>query len=254
MNKLTSFHLKIIALATMIIDHIGLFFFPKTTIIYLIFRIIGRISFPLYAFLIVEGIKHSSNVLKYLLRLLIFGIIMDIVCLIATGIGIGNTFTTFSLSGLTIYFITQDKKHLKPLCLIPIAIALLSSFEIIPLHLSYGLYGYLMIIIFYLCHHFSKEYHKVYNVIDQLTLYKILICVSYTIFSCILYLFSDAVSQVMPLLTVDYKIQTYSLIALVFIICYNELPGYKSPLLKWGFYLAYPLHVVIMFIIRILIG
>ncbi|MCF0110995.1 MAG: hypothetical protein HUJ58_03775, partial [Erysipelotrichaceae bacterium] len=50
MKKLTSYHLKWIALVTMTIDHIGYFLFPR----YKILRIIGRIAFPLYAFLCAE--------------------------------------------------------------------------------------------------------------------------------------------------------------------------------------------------------
>ena len=53
--------LKIIALITMLIDHIGLVFFPGIEI----FRIIGRISFPIFAFMIAEGCEHTENKKKY---------------------------------------------------------------------------------------------------------------------------------------------------------------------------------------------
>lgn len=71
---LNSFHLKNIALVTMIIDHLGSVFFDDIAI----FRIIGRIAFVLYAFLLVNGIKYTSDISKYLKKLFIWGIISEI--------------------------------------------------------------------------------------------------------------------------------------------------------------------------------
>ena len=66
--------LKFIAIATMVIDHIGLALFPDE----LIWRYIGRISFPIFAFLIVEGFVHTSDFKKYIGRILLFAIISEI--------------------------------------------------------------------------------------------------------------------------------------------------------------------------------
>ena len=68
---LSNFDLKILAIITMTIDHIGAIVYPNIDI----FRIIGRVSFPIFAFLLVEGFKHTSNKLKYFLRLILFAII-----------------------------------------------------------------------------------------------------------------------------------------------------------------------------------
>lgn len=77
--------LKLIAVVTMIIDHIGLIildplvntssFYAK---LYIVFRIIGRISFPLFAFLIAEGIAHTKDIYSYFSRILIFAIVCEI--------------------------------------------------------------------------------------------------------------------------------------------------------------------------------
>jgi len=62
--------LEIIAMATMLIDHIGAVFFPELVFL----RIIGRISFPIYCFLLVRGFQYTRSFQKYLLRLVLLAI------------------------------------------------------------------------------------------------------------------------------------------------------------------------------------
>ena len=59
---LDGFTLKMIAIITMLIDHVGHVIFPEIAIL----RIIGRFSFPIFCFLLVEGFFHTSNVKKYM--------------------------------------------------------------------------------------------------------------------------------------------------------------------------------------------
>ncbi len=66
--------LKMIAIITMLIDHIGAVLFPQN----LIFRYIGRIAFPIFVFLLVEGLFHTKNIRKYECRMLIFACISEI--------------------------------------------------------------------------------------------------------------------------------------------------------------------------------
>ena len=57
--------LKLIALISMTIDHIGLLFFPYT----IIFRILGRFAFPIFAYFIAVGCYYTHNKLKHFLHL-----------------------------------------------------------------------------------------------------------------------------------------------------------------------------------------
>ena len=71
---INTFTLKLIAILSMTIDHIGYLLFPKVTLL----RIVGRIAFPIFAYLIAEGFVHTGDVKKYLLRLGIFAILSEI--------------------------------------------------------------------------------------------------------------------------------------------------------------------------------
>lgn len=77
-NGLSSFGLKYIALLSMTIDHIGAIFLPYGTLSYTIARGIGRIAFPIFCFLLVEGFSHTSNRRSYLKRLTLFAFLSEI--------------------------------------------------------------------------------------------------------------------------------------------------------------------------------
>lgn len=73
-KPLTAYHLKLIAVVTMLIDHVGLALLPQVTFL----RIIGRIAFPIFAFLIAEGCRYTSSRWKYALRLGLFTLISQV--------------------------------------------------------------------------------------------------------------------------------------------------------------------------------
>lgn len=71
LQKLTAFDIKLIAFSLMIIDHVGRLFFPQVTILV----ILGRLSFPLFAWLAAQGEKYTSDIRKYVFRLIVWGVI-----------------------------------------------------------------------------------------------------------------------------------------------------------------------------------
>ena len=85
---LNSNYLKLIALISMLFDHVGKvmdFFYPSNEIISGInnaFSIIGRIAFPIFIFLIIEGFAHTKNLKNYFLRLSIMALLIFIIELI----------------------------------------------------------------------------------------------------------------------------------------------------------------------------
>lgn len=78
--------LKIWALFTMLIDHIGAVLIENTSLysiesfqmLDVCLRLIGRLAFPIYAFLLVEGFLHTSSWKKYTLRMFVFALISEI--------------------------------------------------------------------------------------------------------------------------------------------------------------------------------
>ncbi len=75
---MTGFALKLLAILSMLIDHIGYVLIPTSSPWYLACRLIGRLAFPIFCFLLSEGLIHTRSRPQYLLRLLIFAFISEI--------------------------------------------------------------------------------------------------------------------------------------------------------------------------------
>lgn len=75
---MSGFALKIIAIITMFIDHAADQFLTYQSVEWVICRSIGRLAFPIFCFMISEGLGHTKNRNKYLLRLLVFAFISEI--------------------------------------------------------------------------------------------------------------------------------------------------------------------------------
>lgn len=81
-KPLTAFHLKMAALITMVIDHVAAAL-PLPQAVNTLMRSIGRMAFPIYAFFIAEGCRHTRSRERYLLRLGLFGLISQFPFVIA---------------------------------------------------------------------------------------------------------------------------------------------------------------------------
>ena len=121
--------LKWIAIITMTIDHIGAVLYPEITIL----RWIGRLSFPLFAYLLILGTQNTKNIQKYFNRLIIFALISQTPFFLALGIGPFdhlNIFFTLSFGILFIYFFKKGSI----IAFFPILISSILPFD-------YGIYG-----------------------------------------------------------------------------------------------------------------
>tara|TARA_Y100001933_G_C18881731_1_gene514331 strand:- start:274 stop:897 length:624 start_codon:yes stop_codon:yes gene_type:complete len=126
--------LKFLAMLTMLIDHIGYLFFPSQ----MIWRIIGRLSFPIFAFLIARGYRYTSSKVNYAGRLFIFGLLSQIPYIYFVPGKLNIMFTLFV--GLLIIEIFESRFKI-------FIIPLLALGHFLPI--SYGVYGLAMILIFH---------------------------------------------------------------------------------------------------------
>ena len=154
---MTSYQLKWVAMITMLIDHIGYVFF-QTSPYYELFRIIGRISFPLYCYLLVEGFFHTSNLKNYWIRMGILAVISQLPFYLIGGRGLNTVFTLFL--GLTTLISFKYRK------IIPILLCMIIA---IFLQTDYDCMGILLIAFFYLCY-WQKNKYIYYALATSLTL------------------------------------------------------------------------------------
>lgn len=172
MNKkfLSGSALKWIAILLMVIDHFGAVIVPvlysngiasmhiNWAVIYEITRTIGRLSFPLFCFLLVEGYLHTSNKWKYMGRLFIFALVSEMFFDWAIYnsffyIGKQNIFFELFLGVILMFgtdFIENKISNLYFQSTGIVSIWLVGMFVARLLALDYGMYGILSIGIIYL--------------------------------------------------------------------------------------------------------
>ncbi|HOZ53314.1 MAG TPA: TraX family protein, partial [bacterium] len=132
---------RIIALITMVIDHVGLVFFPD----YLIFRVIGRLAFPLFAFGIAQGYLYTKNLSKYLQRILLLALISQPIFYLLINHKNLNICFTLTLGLIAIYLYDKGKEWW-----IKVFGILFILFFGQWLNVEYGAYGILLILCFYI--------------------------------------------------------------------------------------------------------
>ena len=91
--------LKLIAAFSMLMDHMGVLLFPDMTLL----RIIGRLAFPIFAFMIAEGCCYTKNKLRHFLLIFGLGVLCQLVYFLFSGDNRLNILITFSGSVLLIY-------------------------------------------------------------------------------------------------------------------------------------------------------
>ena len=226
--------LKILACIFMAFDHVGVVFFPREEI----FRMIGRIAFPLFAYFIAEGCKYTKNKLQRFLTVFIIGSLYVLFYYIYEGEIYCNIFITFSISIAAIFLLQLIKKLIFNdkkiglailtaigLLLILVATTYLSSI----VYLEYGFRGVILALLVSLFDfkgvNAPRWLARLDNHFTELILFTaglLLLCINAN----------------------QGELQFFSLIAVVLLLFYNGTVGSKK--LKYAFYIFYPAHLLII--------
>lgn len=226
--------LKIIACITMLIDHFGAAIVPVLPIpnmvdIYYACRIIGRMAFPIYCFLLVEGMHHTRNAGKYILRLCIGMLIAELpfdmlfeghFCWASQSVMV-----TLTLGAVMLFLMGKtENKVLQAVIAVPFAaLAELACCD-------YGGWGIAMIAMF--------------AIIEQLP-FRIMLL--------------GALSVLMPSAKVAFgsmniSVQMFSILGMLPIYFYSGEKLTDSKAIQWAFYLFYPLHILILWLVLLFVG
>lgn len=245
---LTSNDLKIVAIITMLIDHIGYYLYSYLSFeTYVTFRIIGRIAMPIFAFLIVQGFLHTKNLKKYIFRIFELALITQICFIILHYINITyfpyyrnevyrflNILFSYGLSLILLYILSQKKiipKYNEIInVFIKILIILLILLAYLNLEFDYGLrISFIMIGLYF---------------IEKL-------CPKDTWASKLKYLSLILIVFLLSLITVENSIicKYAMLLSLIFIALYSGEKGNSNKFIKYSFYFFFPIHHTILYLI-----
>lgn len=222
--------LKIIAAISMLIDHVGFMFFPGVQI----FRILGRLALPIFAFMIAEGCRYTKNKLRYFLTIFILAAICQIVYFLFDGDTDMCILVTFSLSILIIYALQFFKERLfssessfwgKLLSALPFAFVTAAVYLLnLALEIDYGFNGCFLPV-------FASVFHKPKGIqgenfekLDRIPMHVLSLGIG-----------------ILLLALNSGGIQFFMLCAIPLLLLYSGKRGKLK--MKYFFYIFYPLHL-----------
>ena len=278
------FLLKIIAMTAMTFDHVGFalgsFYYGESdtvNILISIFRGIGQIALPLFCFLIVEGVLNTSNIKKYFIRLglvavvVLIGIVLSetIPALRFNGFGMGsmgNIFIDLILGALAVYLLKQKNLAPKLISLIPLALGILSFIAIyleqedpnitiwwMPyfIRTQSGFYAILLCMAFYFSYILKGLWVKSVDT-NTSAIYEgesqgrfLVNLISFFILVVLALLYFVLIRYILT--TTAFIDPSFGILSGALILFYSGKRGYNKNWFKYGCYLYYPLHLLIIF-------
>ena len=206
----------------MLLDHAGMILFPD--LVWL--RAVGRLSMPVFAYFIAEGMKYTGSAGRYFLRIFLTGVVCQIPYTVVTGDFHLNILLTFSGSVITIEAVKRIRDAKREYCYTAVLFAVIAGVLVLCCFadLDYGIFGVLLPVCAFLPERKS----------DKLILFTVCLaalCASYA---------------------ADGKvIQLYSLLSVFLLMLYNGRRGRYN--IKYFFYIFYPAHILILYAVSYLI-
>ena len=213
--------LQIIAIVTMVIDHIGYYLLPDCIIL----RIIGRLAFPIFAFMLVEGFRHTRSRHRYFARLVIAAAISQALIYLLSYLynyyyG-HNVIFTLAFAFITLMCAEQGGFYLVAVPLLILAAGALEC--------EYGVYGVVLVLGYYYANRLFAN-----RIILRIMAYLIVLVAT------------------MSSLALDnnWIIQIFGIFAIAPIALYSGKKGRRLPRL-FG-YVFYPAHLAVFLLIKLL--
>lgn len=287
LQKLDGFVLKVIAMILMTIDHIGLFMYAKdpSNPTWTVFRIIGRLAFPLYAFFLAEGMRYTHSKEKYILRIgAVYGVITLAETILVYGFNGGYTADTLSpepfadlfFCGLFLYCLLLPKWK-KVFAILPVAPMILSfvvyvieqtrsvTIHWFPyyLRLGYGLFGLLLVLCFFFAPYLTKILFKSRIAQIGISMDEFMESVEYRRQTNIISIIGLIVTVLIfwgigyigrgvdyaPFDVFHMGRESYCLLAGILLYFYSGKRGYDSKPYRIFTYLYFPGHLLILYLI-----
>ncbi len=225
--------LKIIAAISMFIDHLGVIFFPDVEIL----RIIGRIAFPIFAFMIAEGCRYTKNKLRYFLTVFCMGVVYVVAFYVYIKVVYMSIFITFSLSIIMIYALQSfkdtcfDKKSKLPRKILlggMLAVSVIGSYVLNRIfRIDYGFVGAITPVLASLPHKSKDASVKFFEAVDRI---EFSIC--------------GLAVGLLGLYAVYGGVRLYALLAIPLLLLYSGQRGRRK--MKYFFYVFYPTHLLFL--------
>lgn len=229
---LNAAHLRLLAMALMLMDHMWATVVPGNFWL----TCLGRLAFPIFAFQITEGYFHTSNFKRYAGRLLVFALIAEVPFdLMMSGAAFypfhQNVLFTLLLGLLGVRAMDLARKEqaagrwLKSLGVV-MAVSLLGGVLLV----DYGMVGVLTVIVFGVLR--EIPFAKLGQLLAMVLLHAV---------------FMEG--QVFPVGAVEIPLQSLAVLSLPLIWLYNGEKGRGGRLLQYGSYVFYPLHMAVLYLI-----
>lgn len=211
---LTGNQLKLIAAAAMLLDHAGILLFPRIQL----FRILGRLAYPIFAYMIAEGCRYTKNKLRYFCMLFGLGTACQLVYYFFSGDTYLNILLTFSVSVLLIYALQASWKSGKALWSAVFAAGIVAAVGLDRLvTIDYGFWGIMIPVMIGFAH--IRQFPRWAEVL--------------------------MLGLGLVLLGADMGgYQHYALLSLPFLLCYSGKRGKGN--MKYFFYIFYPVHLAVL--------
>ncbi len=223
---LSNNQLKILAMVAMFLDHFGKQICPEV----LILQILGRLAFPIFAYMIAEGCRYTRSRVRYLALLFGLGAVCQLVYFVALGDLYQNILLTFSMSVAIIFSVDAFvKKRTALRALIALGVLAFVIFVCVPLpvmltdrgfDVDYGIFGVLVPVAVYFMPNKPTK-------------------------------LAAAALLILPIVWGTPPYKWFSFAALLPLAFYNGKRGkYK---LKYLFYIFYPVHLVLIYALSLLL-